>query len=448
MRHSALFAVLILGCGSPAVPPNILLISIDTLRADHLGLYGYDRPTTPELERWFGPARIFERAYATEASTSPSVVSMLTGLSPQQHGVRLLYRPLDAEISTLPELLAPAGYRSAAVVSNQVLTDEALGIASRFGHYDDTLDELEPGWSVYQRRAAGTTDAALAWLDGPGDGPEPHLLWVHYIDPHGPYAAPADAPRDFSHPEPHPIDLRRVQKAHQVAGAGNDGLEYLDRYDEEIAYVDREIGRLLDGYAERGRAERAVLVLTADHGETMMEFELWFRHGYQVYEPIIRVPLAIRAPGIAPGREPLPVSLVDLTPTLLALAGVEAPPELRGRNLLEPSGEPVFAEARWGPVLWRAVIDAERKWVVGLDVDGSELERSHYHIDEEGSATPTPWEDAPATRALAERIQRDPHPGGLPRDQLPMPNAPNVAPGLGAEALEWLRALGYVDDGH
>ncbi len=220
---------------APAAARNILLITVDTLRADHLGIYGYERPTSPAIDRWFEDARIYESAYSTEANTSPSVVSILTGLPPQRHGVRFFFQKLSPEIRILPDYLRDHGYLTAAVVSNMVLTDEALGLADRFDHYDDFVDEASPGWKVYERRASRTTDAALAWLVERQPADHRHLLWVHYIDPHGPYAPPPDAPVDFTHDEPLRIDLKKLQRGHLVIGVGDDGREYLDRYDEEIA---------------------------------------------------------------------------------------------------------------------------------------------------------------------------------------------------------------------
>lgn len=203
---------------APALPPlqiehrpDILLISVDTLRPDHLSLYGYARPTSPAIDRFFGEAEIYEAAYSAEANTSPSVVSMLTGLYPARHRLRLFYQRISPDVHVLSDYLSAAGYQTAAVVSNVVLTAEAIGLSTRFDHYDDFVDEREQRLDVFERRASRTSDAAIAWLDEARDPDRPHLLWVHYIDPHGPYAAPdaSGAPR-FSSDERRPLDTKRI----------------------------------------------------------------------------------------------------------------------------------------------------------------------------------------------------------------------------------------------
>ncbi len=182
------------GCTSPDAAPSgggdVVLITVDTLRPDHLSLFGYERKTTPHLEAWFGETGVLcERAYSTEANTPPSVVSLLSGLLPGEHRVRRFYQLLDRSVPLVSDLL-PARYTKAAFVSNMVLTDEALGIASRFDHYNDRVTE-HAGWpQVWERDAEDTTDAVLPWVREEAGRDTPLFLWVHYIDPHGPYDAP------------------------------------------------------------------------------------------------------------------------------------------------------------------------------------------------------------------------------------------------------------------
>jgi choline-sulfatase len=171
--------------------PDVLLICVDTLRADHVGLYGYARRTTPRIDAFFSSGRVFESAYAAAPVTTPSIVSALTGLYPHRHGVRLLMQRIAPELATVADYLRQAGYQTAGVVSNAVLTDKATGLGERFGFYDDFVDERE-GFreEMYERRAARTTDAAIRWLSHERDADRPHFLFVHYIDPHGPYRPP------------------------------------------------------------------------------------------------------------------------------------------------------------------------------------------------------------------------------------------------------------------
>ncbi len=432
---------------------DVILVTIDTLRPDHLGLYGYERPTSTHIDRWFGEGAIFERAYSTEASTPPSAVSLLTGLSPQDHGVRVFYQPVPERIPILPELL-PDGYASAAFVANVVLGDDALSIASRFDHYDDTVDEIASrGFDdgpIWERRAEGTTDAALRWLDEEADAERPLFLWVHYIDPHGPYAAPDGAPRRFTHDEPR---LAPRDKVRAPAGGDEpvDALDWVDDYDEEIAYVDAEVGRLLDGLARTRDLDRALVVLTADHGESMMEHEIWFTHGYAVYEEIIRVPLAMRGPDVPAGRFRTPVSGIDVAPTILAFVGGEVPGAWGGFDLRRPSKMPedrtIVAEARTVANMfgyWRALIRGESKWVAGLGYGEREITTRRYFdlATDPDELSPEPWPGSTTEeQMLVELIERDPD-RGSERAGSDAPAPPKVT----EEQVRRLRALGYVHD--
>ena len=322
-------ALLLLACsegglvsdGSAPWAPHrdILLITIDTLRADHLGLYGYERETSPQIDRWFGGHAIYTRAWGPSARTSPSVTSILSGMLPQEHGVRLFYQLVEDGVALVPDLLPPA-YQSAAFVSNIVLTDEAIGFAEHFDHYDDFVDERESRRRIFERQAQRTTDAALTWLQTRRDRSRPLFLWLHYIDPHGPYRPPADWSTSFEY-ESRPVAIERIPGYTREGGVA-DGNHYLERYDAEIAYVDHHVGRLLDGYAQLAPAADALMILTSDHGESMMEHELWFTHDYQVYEEIVRVPMLVRGPGVESGHFDTPVTGAEVASTILSFVGV------------------------------------------------------------------------------------------------------------------------------
>ena len=198
-------------------PRDVVLITVDTMRADHLGIYGYPRATTPNLERWFSEdGRVQMRSYSAEAATTPSVVSLLTGLVPQQHRVRQLVQLVPHDLDLLPDML-PDGWQTAGFVSNMMLTSEASGLGQHFDHYDDFVDERERYRAdTFERNAARTTQAVLDWMQGEGtrkpgpakggatprDKNRPLFLWVHYMDPHGPYHAPDDWKRTFRHDSP------------------------------------------------------------------------------------------------------------------------------------------------------------------------------------------------------------------------------------------------------
>jgi arylsulfatase len=335
-----------------------------------------------------------------------------------------------------------------------VLTNEAIGLASDFDHYDDFVDQPEPHRKVYERNAQRTTDAVLRWLAASRDLARPLFLWVHYIDPHGPYHPPDSWPRSFTHAEPRPINVANILEYQREPGL-TDGLEYVDRYDEEVAYVDHEIGRLIDGYAERHRADEALIVFTADHGESMMEHQRWFTHGYHVYEEIARVPLMVRGPGVTVRRFEEPVSGVDVAPTILRFVGRAVPEwmsavDLRSGKGLDGTRE-VFIEATVGPEQqWRAVVQGRRKWMVSVRSFGPvpSAQRVYDLAADPRELTPRPWEAlAEPARHLLELCRTDPDPAGVPRQyakgiQL---SAPKVAPGLPAETRARLKALGYAE---
>jgi arylsulfatase len=441
------------GANAPSPDPrsDILLITVDTLRADHLGIYGYSRRTSPNLDRWFADAAVFGRAYATQTYTPPSVASILTGRYPQEHRVRAFFQLMPPDTELVTDLL-PTGYLTAAFVSNAVLTDEAMGIASRFDHYDDFVDEREPQRPVYERNARRTTDAVLSWLATDLEPERPTFLWVHYIDPHGPYHPPADWTLSFTHEGQVPADPERISDW-MIEPSVSDALEYVDRYDEEIAFLDVQIGRLLAGYAEAADPDSSYVLFTADHGETMIERELWFRHGYNVYEELVHVPLMIRGPGFEPGVRARPVSAIDLVPTVLAMAGAPTPEDLPGRDLRRYEGIPadriLFAEASFDDVQWRAAISRQTKSVAKLTSGSRDVvETFRYDLAADpGERSPreVSTHDGPLRRLLA-LIANDPDPGGSPISPKMgvRVEGPKIDPRADSRALEALRALGYI----
>lgn len=427
-----------------------MLLSVDTLRPDHLGLYGYERDTSPELDRFFGSGRVYERAYSTSASTAPSVVSLLTGRLPQEHRVRLLYQLVPDEVALLTDHL-PDRYQTAAFVSNIVLTDEALGVADRFDHYDDFVDEQESFRPVWERRAERTTDAALEWLRDERDPARPLFLWVHYIDPHGPYRPPPGWTGRFEDPRVERVQPERIQPYTREPGVEN-AWHYVDRYDEEIASTDAQVGRLLEGYGPA--LDDALVIFTADHGETMIEHERWFTHGYQVYDAILRVPLLVRGPGVKGGRATTPALGTDVAPTFLRAAGVPAPETMQGVDLRTGAGlddqRILLGEATGASGQWRAAIQGETKWTLRVHGPDREVEkRRRYDLAADpGEKTPALWhEEDVAAFTLLELVKNDPDPSGVPSEfekgmQL---RAPKVAPRVDAETLRKLEALGYAE---
>jgi arylsulfatase A-like enzyme len=355
------------GCARPPHRPDVLLITVDTLRADHMSAYGYARATTPRLDELAQDAIRFTHVQTPRAKTTPAIASLFTGLYPHDHGVRDLASPLDERVPVLAESFRAGGYRTIGVVANWVLTAERSGLSRGFEDWDDELtDEVGvPPHNAPQRRAGAVTDRALELLDLDGPpSPEgerrPWFCWLHYMDPHGIYDPPAEhrifqgAP-DWLPPREsisgHPIHEPRLADYNIPASARVDGRVDLghvrDLYDGEIHYVDAEIGRLLDALRARGRFADTLIVFTADHGESLGEHRYWFEHGFYTYDVTCRVPLIIRLPDgsldhALPGTRRGDASLVDLAPTLLDLVGL---PPMRPRGSDRPSNTAVMGKS-------------------------------------------------------------------------------------------------------
>ena len=291
-------ALLFLGCNwiqaQGASGPNVLLVTIDTLRADRVGAYGLVDAATPTLDRLAANGVLFEQATAAAPLTLPSHASILTGQYPPTHGVRhnAIFR-LGDEAETLAERFQAAGVDTAAVVGAAVL-DPAFGLDQGFDHYDAELpQERSAAAGFFERSAEGVTDAALSWLRRT-DGR--FFLWVHYYDVHGSY-----------HP-PEPFKTRFAKRP----------------YDGEVAYVDQELGRLLQGLAQSGRQSNTLVAVTADHGEGLGEHGEAY-HSYLIYDSVLHVPLLLSGPGVPAGRRVSSVvSTTGLAATLLHLAGLPA----------------------------------------------------------------------------------------------------------------------------
>lgn len=331
-----------------AGPAGVVLVTCDTLRADHLGCYGFERPTTPSLDALAAGSRLYRAAWTTAPLTGPAVSALLTGRPPETLGLSDNRNVLSSEAETLAERCAAAGIDTAAIVSNWVLRRRAelpgAGVPQGFAHFDDTMEAFEAGRDLRERLAPATTDAALAWLRA-RDPDRPFFLWVHYQDPHGPYTPPADCLAPFERPAGDEPELRLGSDQrgrgdlpeYQALGEERRPDAYRQRYEGEIRFFDRELGRLVDGLRGEGLLEHVVLAFTADHGESLGERDYWFSHGQHLHREVVHVPLLLRAPGAAPAVVDAPVSHLDLFPTLLHALGVDPGPTI-GRDLL--AGDP------------------------------------------------------------------------------------------------------------
>jgi len=316
----------------PAVA-GVVLVSLDTLRAVSVGAYGAARPTTPSLDaRMAARGTLFEHAIAPFPHTLPSHLSMFTGLYERRHGVRGLFQALDAGRRTLPEALRAAGYETAAFTEDGFLVAEA-GIRRGFAVYGEnrSADIHRPVGQIEDTFRRG-----LAWLARHAD--EPFFLFLHTYQVHQPYTPPPRYATFFGDP----TTIAEASERDRLL------------YEQEVRYTDDQVAALLDGLDALGLGERALVIVTADHGEEFLEHGQRY-HGYQLYDEVLRVPLLVRWPGRVPAglRVGTPVSLVDLVPTLLELLGIPPLPDVDGVSLVPLLRDPpapfarttVFAEA-------------------------------------------------------------------------------------------------------
>jgi arylsulfatase A-like enzyme len=327
--------------------PNVLIVTFDTTRADHLGCFGYPIETSPNLDALAANSVRFDFAISTSGLTPMAHASIFTGLNPHRHGLRVFFGPtghfLQPDQPTMAEWLRRNGWTTGAFVSAYTAS-QRYGLDRGFEVFNTGLDKYLEGMDLTrqqrhehfwhdgqytntQRRGDATTDAALEWLDGVQ---KPFLLWVHYFDPHDPSLVP---PADFLEPfglKPEKSDQARIAL-----------------YDPEILFMDSQLGRLLDRLRSRGWFGNTIIAVLADHGQGLMQHD-WLRHRL-LYQEEIRIPLVLRLPGEDEGRvvEDL-VRNVDLFPTVLDILGLEPPTDLDGRSLCDLAAGRSETEPRRG----------------------------------------------------------------------------------------------------
>ncbi len=417
---------------------SLLLITIDTLRADHVGAYG-GPVATPAIDRLASQGALVESAYTPTPSTGPAHASLLTGLYVWNHRAEYNAVLLDPRIHTTADAMKANGMKTAAFVSSYILH-------RRFGFHQgfDTY-VFEPSESYVWRgknrkefwvRGEATTKAAKHWLTANFD--QPFFLWVHYFDPHWPYQPPvgyAVSPHDNV-----TLEGKRVPKDQNVRDRRH-LRELIRAYRGEVAYTDAQVGDLLERVKMLGLDERTAVVLTADHGEGLGDHGV-MEHGLNLYEELLRVPLIVRAPGIPAGRRLVgPAQLEDLKPTMLALVGAEdgAPgdgdsllPWLQGKTDTSPRSLVVGTRApNKGKRTLYYVRDGSLKWIGAAGRDGLRVDLA---LDPQ-ETKPEKGEGMPA--ALSTIVdaaeKRSEHVADRPVDPDP-------------EVREALEALGYLDD--
>lgn len=343
-------AVFLTGCGRKqqrAEGPNVVIISIDTLRADHVSCYGYERETTPNIDRLASQGHRFQNAYTTMPTTLPAHASLFTSLYPRQLSVRRNGERVPADVRTLAEILRSSGYATGGFVS-AIVMHARHGISKGFRTYEDVEGV---------RLAEETLARATAWLQKQGG--RPFFLFLHLYDPHWPYHAPEPYRTKFGAPDSAAPPAKQFvpdpsQFTEQIV------QESIAAYDAEIAYADEAVGALLRELAQMGVEDRTIVVLLSDHGESLGElltrYGYAFAHGEFLYAHQLQIPLIIRMPE-EPSQEngvvrTAPVSIVDIMPTILDILEIDPVDTMAGRSLLpvlkgeQATNRSLFSERR------------------------------------------------------------------------------------------------------
>ncbi len=335
--------------------PNVILVMLDTARADCLGCYGSTECPTPRFDALARESALFEQCVSLQPLTRPMACTLLTGLHPRSHGVDTNTKSLDPGFDTLAESFVRAGYSTAAFTAASVLSGY-YGTAQGFEHYSEPS---EPWWYLrsdfairrlyisltqwgnwwVEIRADEVTSRAGRWISSRARRERPFFAFVHYFDPHAPYDPPARfdlAAQDGIQgvPVPYEYESQRFEDGFEMPEAFV--RQEWRRYQGEIAFIDEQVGRLLDVLAESGAAGETIVVVVGDHGESF-EHDFYFAHEFRLYDSLVHVPLLVRWPGrIPPSRIATQVTLADIAPTLLSLANVPTSPEAQAAP--EPDG--------------------------------------------------------------------------------------------------------------
>jgi arylsulfatase A-like enzyme len=315
-------------------PQNVILITIDTLRADHVGCYGYGRNTTPVIDEFGRGATLFRTTIAPIPLTNPSHTSILTGLYPHNHGVinnKLL--SIFEGVTMLPVVLKEKGMGTAAFVSGWTLKTGACTLNEYFDVYNDDYSKDS------ERKAGLTTEAAIMWLRQ--NAQKKFFLWIHYFDPHGNYLPPLEYVNRF-YPVEKERDLLKYYGAdrlqrEKIIRSQKAKQQLVAQYDGEIAYADEYLGEVFSELKDLGLFHRSLIIVTSDHGESLTEHDYYFDHSVCLYDKSLKVPLLIKTPASFPRFERFVdenVGLIDIMPTILRLLNIPYEEEkLDGRDL-------------------------------------------------------------------------------------------------------------------
>lgn len=458
--RAVLPALVWLACGGApdATRPDVLLVTVDTLRADYVHSYGFGPETTPHVDALAARGVLFESAIAASTATVPSHASIMTSRYVREHSVGAWNGATRLEgAPTLAEAFREAGYDTAAFVSNVVLKARS-GLDAGFDVYDDELPVAEANRGLYfERVARQTVSRANAWLARRGEAP--FFLWVHLQDPHGPYTPPepwADLVPEVPMRTGIELPVMRTNRgrgglpAYQALDGVHRAARYAGLYAGEIAFADHWLGVLFDEARRAADRRGLVVVFTADHGESLDEDGFFFQHGHATTPEQAHVPLVIAAPGLAPRRVSGVVSHVDLAPTVLELAGLAPLPRESGISLV--------------PVLRGEALLPDRTVVSDIGHELGAYDARGFFTVKVIRPNPNAFPPEDPERALREqrldwqrfdRVGSEPFRGELRKHPgLPLP--PEVtrylaheervvpAPALDELDVERLRALGYL----
>lgn len=320
--------VLTFSCGSTPKAidrPNVILIIIDTLRADHLSCYGYHRETSPSLDSLAASGTRWENCQAQAPWTLPATATIFTGLNAKQHGTgRRLNgdHRLHSEVPIIPTIFSNAGYKTCGIF-NVVLLNENHGFSRGFDYYSCVDDG--------NGRAAVTVDEFLQWLESDSDD-RPFLAVLHFFDVHNPYDPPPPFDKFYFPDDTLELSDWEITESGQIAHPEH--LEhFLSRYDGEIKWVDIQLGRLFSELRFRGYADSTIIMVTTDHGEEFLEWG-WIGHGGQLYQELLHVPLIMSGPGVPSGEVITEtVAQFDILPALLSICSIEDTSSFEGVDL-------------------------------------------------------------------------------------------------------------------
>jgi arylsulfatase A-like enzyme len=419
--------------------PNILIITVDTLRSDRMSSFGYERPTSPNLDRLMKRGVWFTRARTIEPLTNPALCSMLTSRYPHEHGSTRNGLRMRSGLASLPKAMQARGYRTAAFIGNWTLKDRLSGLGEHFELYEEILTRHR--WFGLLRREANADDIttrAMEWITTHVQSrrDEPFFAWVHYVEPHAPYRLH----REYAEP----LGLGKTEN-HPPS----------DRYDTEIAFVDHSIGTLLKGMENLGLSDGTMIVFASDHGESLGEHGYW-GHGRYLYEPTLRIPMSITWPGrIAPQAIDAPSLIIDLAPTVLSLLGQDHPPDFKGYDWSDvmaggaaPYDRLTHYQAHRGAVISRHDSDLARKsGLLAVGIVKNDLKeifriasgrRRLFDLSADSSESRSLSGKKESPSEGLQAWMSDLHAGLAAFDEKP----PEP---LDEESIETLKSLGYVD---